>query len=151
MSRKEKIVWYIIWVLGIAIVSFLVTIELAGQGIRIWPVALLVSWTAVCFQVPLLLLLRKRAKHLRGEVTVDERSKMIRDKASLIGATAVIYIFWSACLILFIIYKKQGKEVIAIRVEWLCWFVVASTFVVSMSTAIVIRILRGRGTNHGQD
>ena len=137
MSRKEKIVWYIIWVLGIAIVGFLVTIELAGPGLRIWPVALLVSWATVCLQLPLLLLLRKRRKHLKGEVTTDERLKMIRRNASDLCATAFMAICWTAGLILFVICKRQGKEVITVRVEWLGWFVAASTFVVSMSTTII--------------
>ncbi len=149
MSRKEKIVWYIVWVLGIAIVSFLVTIELAGPGLRIWPVALMISWFAVCLQLPLLVLLRKRAKHLRGEVTTDERIKMIRRNASDWSATIFIAICWLACLILFVICKKQGKEVITIRVEWLQWFMVASIFVLSMSTTIIIRVLRGREPKDG--
>ena len=149
MSRKEKIVWYIIWILGIAIVSFLMVITLAGP--RVWPVALLVSWTAVCFQVPLLMLLRKRAKHLRGEVTTDERIKMIRRNASDWSATIFVAICWLACLILFVICKKQGKEVITIRVEWLWWFMVASIFVLSMSTTIIIRVLRGREPKDGEN
>ena len=149
MSRKEKIVWYIILVLGIAIVSFLVTIELLGS--RAWPVALLVSWAAVCLQLPLLLLLRQRRKRLRGEATTDERLKMIRRNASDLCATAFVVICLSACIILSVVYKQQGKDVITIRVEWLVWFVTASTVVLSLFTFITIRVLRARGTKNGQD
>ena len=151
MSRKEKIVWYIIWVLGIAVVSFLVTIEVAGQGLRIWPVALLVSWATVCLQLPLLLLLRQRAKRLSGEATTDEREKMIRRNANEWSANTFITICMAACLILLLICKHQGKEVITIRVEWLGWFIAVSALVVTTSMTIIIRILRGRGTKHGQD
>ena len=147
MSRKERIVWYIIWVLGVAIVSFLVVIELLGS--RAWPVALLVSWATVCLQLPLLLLLRKRAKRLSGEATTDEREKMIRCTASDWSATIFITICWTACLILLLICKHQGKEVIAIRVEWLGWFIAVSGLVVTTSTTIIICILRGRGTKNG--
>ena len=149
MCRKEKIIWHLIWILGVAVVSFLVAIELLGS--RLWPVALLVSWTAVCLQLPLLLLLRKRAKHLRGEATTDERIKMIRRNASEWAGTIFVVICWSACLILLVICKKQGKEVITIRVEWLGWFMVASSFVVSMSTTIIICALRGREPKDVQD
>ena len=149
MSRKEKIVWYIIWVLGIAIVSFLVAIELLGS--RAWPVALLVSWASVCSQVPLLLLLRQRANRLSGEATTDEREKMIRCTASDWSATIFITICWTACLILLLICKHQGKEVITIRVEWLGWFIAAIALVVTTSTTIIIRFLRSRGTKNGQD
>ncbi len=149
MSRKEKIVWYIIWVLGIAIVSFLVTIELLGS--RAWPVALLVSWTTVCLQLPLLLLLRKRAKRLRGEAITDERLKTIRRNASEICATVFLFICWLACLILFLVCTQQGKEAITIKTEWLLWFVTASAVVVSLFATITIRILRGRETKNGQD
>ena len=149
MCRKEKIIWHLIWILGVAVVSFLVAIELLGS--RLWPVALLVSWTAVCLQLPLLLLLRKRAKHLRGEATTDERIKMIRRNASEWAGTIFVVICWSACLILLVICKKQGKEVITIRVEWLGWFMVASSFVVSMSTTIIICAPRGREPKDVQD
>ncbi len=151
MSQKEKIVWYIIWILGIAIVSFLVTIELAGPGLRIWPVALLVSWIAVCFQLPLLLLLRQRRKRLRGEATTDEREKMIKDKASLASAMALFIMFWGAFLILLLVCRYQGKEVITIKVEWLSWIFVAGVAVVTTVSVITIHILRGRGTKNGQD
>ena len=147
MSRKEKIIWYVIWLLGITIVSFLIVITLAGP--QIWPVALLVAWAILCFQLPLLVLLRKRAKHLRGEVTTDERIRMIRRNASDWAGTIFMVICWVACLILLVICKKQGKEVITIRVEWLRWFMVASTVVVSMSTTIIIRVLRGREPKDG--
>ncbi len=155
MSRKERIVWYIVWLIVIAAITFLIVITLAKPGLRIWPIALsislLASWTALCAWIALSFRLRQRRKRLRGEATTDEREKMIRDKASLIGATAVIYIFWSACLILCLVYMYQGKEVIVIKVKCLALIVGVSTFVLSMSTVIVIRILRGRGTKHGQD
>ena len=149
MSRKEKIAWYIVWGIVIATVSFLVIIELLGMSA--WPMALLGSWFVLCVLISPLLILRRRKKlYLTGEAT-DEREKMIRDKASLIGATAVIYIFWSACLILFLIYKQQGKEIITIKIEWLWWFVIASTVVLSLFTTITILVLRGRGTKNEQD
>ena len=44
---------------------------------------------------------------------------------------------------------EQGKEVITIRVEWLGWFIAASAFLVSMSTTIIIRVLRGREPKDG--
>jgi len=151
VSRKEKIVWYIVLVLGTAIVSFLMVITLAGPDLRIWPVALLVSWATVCLQLPLLLILRKRRKRLRGEATTDERLKMIRRNASDLCATAFVVICLSACIILSVVYKQQGKDVITIRVEWLVWFVTASTVVLSLFTFITIRVLRARGTKNGQD
>ncbi len=149
MSRKEKIIWYVIWVLGIAIVSFLVAIELLGS--RRWPNALLVSWTTVCLQLPLLLLLRQRRKRLRGETTTDERLKMIRRNASEICATVFLFICWLACLILFLIYTQQGKEAITIKIEWLVWFVTSSAVVLALFTFLTIRVLRGRGTKNGQE
>ena len=149
MSRKEKIAWYIVWGIVIATVSFLVIIELLGTSA--WPIALLGSWFVLCVLISPLLILRRRKKlYLTGEAT-DEREKMIKDKASLIGATAVIYIFWSACLILCLVYMYQGKEVIAIKVKWLALIAAVSTVVLSLFTTITIRVLRGRGRKHGQD
>ena len=144
MSRKERIIWYVIWLLGVAVISFLTVIMLAGPGLRIWPVALLVAWAVLCIQLPLLMLLRRRAKHLRGEATTDERLKMIRRNASDWPATIFIAICWTACLILFLIYKHQGKEVITIRVEWLSWFLIVSVSLLSLFTTIIIRVLYGR-------
>ena len=149
MSRKEKIVWYIILVLGIAIASFLVVIALLG--FRRWPTALLLSWTTVCLQLPLLLLLRARSKPLAAGALSDEQLKMIRRNVSETCATVFLFICWLACLILFFIYTQQGKEAITIKVEWLVWFVTASAVVLSLFTIITIRVLRARGRKHGQD
>lgn len=135
--------------LGVAIVSLLVAIELLGS--RAWPIALLVAWAAVCFQFPLLILARRRAKQLKGEATTDERLKMIRRNASDWSGTIFIVICWCACMIAFFVYRRQGKEIIAIRVDWLGWFVIVSASLLSLLTTIIIRILRGREPKDGQN
>ena len=155
MSRKERIVLYILLLIVIAATTFLIVITLAGRGLRIWPIALsislVVSWFAVCARTALLWRLRQRRKRLRGEATTDEREKMIKDNASLASAIAAVFMYWGAGLILLLVCRYQGKEVITIKVEWLLWMFVASAAVVSAVPVITIHILRGRGRKHGQN
>ena len=80
---------------------------------------------------------------------MDERDKMIAQKATLGGAMLSMTVFMLACLIISSIYKHQNKETLSIDALGLILNAGAMTFWIARSITVVV--LYGREPKNVQD
>ena len=141
MVREQKQAWCLLGLFAAAfsistLLILLVSVKLAPLGFGVFFLG---------FFVPLV----GRKKRDEAEVDMDERDKMIAQKATLGGAMLSMTVFMLACLITFYIYKHQNKESISIQVLPLILHVGAMTFWIARSITVVV--LYGRQGNAEPD
>ena len=141
MSVEQKCAWLIVGCFALALVGFLVLVPLIGVKAAVSAFGLF----GFGGLGPLLF----RKKRMPAEVAMDERDRMIAEKATLGGGMSSYMVFILACMIPWFVYMFQGKKTISIHVLPLVVFCGGITFFVVRS--VVILILYGREANHAED
>ena len=141
MSPEQKQSWCIVVAFAFALVVFLLLIPLIGTKIAFGALGLagLGGLAPVIFGV----------KRKAGEVAVDERDKMIAQKATMGGAMLGLNTALLLCMILWSVYRAQGKDTISINMLPLIVF--AEMMMFWLARAITILVLYGRERSDGQD
>ena len=141
MVREQKQAWC---VLGLFAAAFLVsTLLILLVSVKLAPLGFAVFFLA--FFLPFV----GPRKRDPAEVDIDERDKMIAQKATLGGAMLSMTVFMLACLITWQIYKHQNKESIPIAALSLIVHAGSMTFWIARSITVVV--LYGRERTDGQD
>ncbi len=141
MVREQKQAWCLLGLFAAAfsistLLILLVSVKLAPLGFGVFFLG---------FFVPLV----GRKKRDDAEVDMDERDKMIGQKATLGGAMLSMTIFMLACLITWSVYRNQNKE--SISVEALPLIVNAGAMTFWIVRSIMVVVLYGRERSDGQN
>jgi uncharacterized Tic20 family protein len=139
MNLQERIAWFNLAVMALALAVFLVLIPFLGLfratggfGILgLWGLSPLLAW-------------RKRGTR---EVIDDERDRAINAKAMLIAYTAFWMFFVSACMVPFFLFGPQGM--IPVEVLPLILMVGWLVLMLTSSVATIVQYARGRQNAHG--
>jgi len=136
MVREQKQAWCVLGLFAAAfsistLLILLVSVKLAPLGFGVFFLG---------FFVPLV----GRKKRDDAEVDMDERDKMIGQKATLGGAMLSMAAFMLACLITWSIYKHQNRESISIEALPLILHAGVMTFWLARSITVVV--LYGRSS-----
>ena len=141
MSPIQKESWGLVVAFAIAVVIFVILIPLIGIKIA-WGVLGLYALGALA---PVIF----RKKRDADIVALDERTKMIIEKATKAGGIAAFQVTLLSCLIPWGIYQYQGKEVISIVI--LPFVLFSGMIALWLTRAIAILVLYGRERTDGQD
>ena len=130
MVREQKQAWCVLGLFAAAfsistLLIVLVSVKLAPLGFAVFFLGFFVPFVG-------------RKKRDSAEVDMDERDKMIGQKATLGGAMLSMTVFMLACLIISSIYKHQGRESISIEVLGLILNAGAMTFWIVRSITVVV-------------
>ncbi len=141
MVREQKQAWCLLGLFAAAfsistLLILLVSVKLAPLGFGVFFLG---------FFVPLV----GRKKRDEAEVDMDERDKMIAQKATLGGAMLSMTVFMLACLITWSVYRNQNKE--SISIEALPLIVNAGAMTFWIVRSIMVVVLYGRERSDGQN
>ena len=141
MVREQKQAWCVLGLFAAAfsistLLILLVSVKLAPLGFAVFFLAFFLPFVG-------------RKKRDPAEVDIDERDKMIGQKATLGGAMLSMTVFMLACLITWSVYRNQNKESISVEALPLILHAGAMTFWIARSITVVV--LYGRERNDGQD
>ena len=141
MLLEQKQSWCIVVAFAFALAVFLVLIPLIGLKIAWGAFGL----TGLGGLAPVIFRVKRKA----GEVDVDERDKMIAPKATMGGVMLGLNTAIAVCMILWSVYRAQGKDAISINI--LPIIVFATMMVFWVARGITILILYGREPKDVQD
>ena len=141
MLPEQKRAWFTLGAFGLTAVAFgalalTVGVAVAPAGFALFGLTGLTP-----------LLFRKKADV--REVDVDERDKMIAQKATLGAGIASFEAAVLLCMGAWFAYMLQGKEAISIHILPMVVFV--TSIVLWTTRAIVVVVMYGREPNHVQD
>ena len=141
MRPEQKRAWFILGICAVALLGFVVFIAVFKR-IRAAPFAVCALWVLE----PLLF----RRKPRPGEVSIDERDKMIAEKAVLFAGAASYVTFILACIIPWIVlYARRAEKLI--HVDTLPTVIVAGAFAFFAAKSITTLVLYGRERTDGQN
>ena len=143
MNRWQKMAWFTLIMMGLAVGLSLVAVSVAYFGFGL-PIRRAVGGFGFMGIMGFLGLSPILFKKEKGKVELDERDLLIKKKASLAAYTAFWVLFVAAAMIPWFIIGPNG----AITVNYLPWMVIGGMFVVMFVQAIVILKeygWRGRG------
>ena len=140
MVPEQKRAWFVLAVFAAMIVAVLALIPVLGvhawAGFSVFGFA---GLTPVLF----------RKKRDAGEVQMDERDRMIGQRASFAGAMMSYMVFFLACMGGWFALKAQGRETVPI--EYLPFTVFCGGVAFAAAQAAATVILYGRGARDGED
>lgn len=141
MVPEQKRAWFIVAAFGLALACFLALIPLVGVSIALAGFGVF----GIGGLAPLLF--RKKADP--SEVELDERDKIIAQKATLGGGMSSYGAVILTCMATWEIYRSQGKQFIEIDI--LPLIVGCCGIVFFLARSITLLVLYGREGTDGQD
>lgn len=137
MNQQERIAWYKLAVIALAIAAYVLLIPVMGP-----------SRAAAAFSLlSLLALSRLLTWRRRCEVSGDERDAAIHAKATMIAFSMFWVTFVTVCMFPYFVYAPRGAMPPALMpLVVLVGFLV---FQLTQSTATVVQYVRGRQNAHG--
>ena len=142
MSQEQKIAWLAVGTFAAGVLAFFVLIAVFGRVIPAFAGFGLFGITGL----GPIIFRKKSPNNIVGE---DERDKAIKQKATLAGAMISYGAVILACMIPYIIYDLQGREVITVQA--LPWIAGVALFALFLSRSITLLILYGREKRHGEE
>jgi len=132
MNRWQKIAWFTLVVIGLALVLSLAAVSVAyfGLGLPMRAAAGGFGFIGIMGFIGLTPVLFKKEK---GKVEIDERDLLIQKKASLAAYSIFWVLFVLAAMVPWFIIGPKGT----ITVRYLPWMVFGGMFVVMLVQAIV--------------
>lgn len=139
MNRQERIAWFNLTVMGLALLVFLILMPVLGPKRATGAFGL-----TGLMGLPAILALRKQR---RDEVVEDERDQSIRLKSTVVGYSVFWVYFVGACMVPYSLRGQQGM----ISVEVLPIILMGGFLVLMLSGAIatIVQYHWGRRNAHG--
>ena len=130
MLREQKQAWCVLGLFAAAfaistLLILLVSVKLAPLGFAVFVLGFFIPFVG-------------RKKRGSPKVDMDERDKMIAQRATLGGAMLSMTVFMLACLSTSYIYKHQGRESISIEALSLILHAGVMTFWIARSITVVV-------------
>ena len=140
MLPEQKQAWYMLVVFGLAVLVTAVLVALAGRA----------GWggLGICGLAGLSPLLFRRRRQ-PGEVSFDERARMIHEKSVLAGGMTSYLVFIAACMVRWFWLMVQAQETMSIH--YLPFVVVLGAIALMVTQSVVTLVLYGREADGGQD